>query len=150
MSQSLSFVVLHIIFSTKNRERWIDDSLTTDLYSYIAGTLRAEGCAVYRIGGIEDHIHIACSLSRTCTISKLLENIKKSSSSWIKSQDRKYQLFAWQAGYGAFSIGRSQLPTLVHYIETQREHHKRCSFKTEFLNLLKKYQVDFDEKYLWI
>ncbi len=149
LAQSLSRILLHIVFSTKNREPWIPESVQSGLYAYIAGTCRALGSEAYRVGGTEDHIHIACSLPRTLTVSKLLEEVKKSSSAWMKQQGTAHRLFAWQAGYGAFSLGQSQLPALLQYIDNQREHHHRRTFKEEFVAFLERYCIDYDERYLW-
>ena len=139
MAQSLAKIVLHLVYSTKNREPWIEDSLRSGLHAYLAGACRAVGSEAYRVGGTNDHVHIACTLPRTLTISKLLEEIKKSSSVWVKNQDDKLRLFAWQAGYGAFSVGASQVPVLLSYIDNQCEHHHSSTFKEEFLNLLNRY-----------
>jgi putative transposase len=97
----------------------------------------------------DDHVHIACSLSRTMAISKLLEEIKSSSSKWIKTRGDRYRDFTWQNGYGAFSIGQSQLLDLRDYIGNQREHHRRLTFQEEYRNLLAKYEVEYDERYVW-
>ena len=149
MSQSLSRILLHLVFSTKNREPWIIESVHLSLHAYLAGACRSIGCEAYRVGGTEDHIHIACTLPRTLTVSNLLEEIKKSSSSWLKQQNGIPASFAWQSGYGVFSVGESQLPTLLRYIDNQKEHHRTRSFKEEYLEFLKRYGVDYDEKYLW-
>ncbi len=149
MSQSLSKILIHVVFSTKNRRELISIELMKDLHAYLAGACRAQGSEAKRIGGTENHIHMACSLPRTLTVSKLLEEIKKSSSQWMKTQDPKNTAFAWQAGYGVFSLGQSQLEALVRYIERQREHHKNMTYKEELLKLLHKYGVQHDEKYLW-
>lgn len=149
MAQSLSNVLLHIVFSTKNRRPWINAELDEELAKYIAGICREVGCPSHKIGGTDDHLHIACSLSRTMAISKLLEEIKSSSSKWIKSKGERYAGFAWQNGYGAFSIGQSQLDDLRQYISNQRAHHQKMSFQDEFRQLLAKYQVSFDERYVW-
>jgi len=137
------------VFSTKERQRWINEAIRPRLHAYLAGACRALGSEAYRVGGTDDHVHIACTLPRTLTVSKLLEEIKKSSSAWVKDQDDALRWFAWQSGYGAFSLGQSQLPVLLGYIDGQREHHRSCSFKDEFLSLLKRYGVDYDERYLW-
>jgi REP element-mobilizing transposase RayT len=141
--------MLHLVFSTKNRECWIDAGIRPSLHAYLAGACRAVGSEAYRVGGTEDHIHIACTLPRTITVSKLLEEIKKSSSAWMKTQGQDYVKFAWQAGYGAFSLGQSQMSVLLNYIEGQEEHHKTRTFKEEFIEFLKRYEVEYDEKYLW-
>ena len=119
------------------------------LHAYLAGACRAQGVEAFRVGGTEDHVHIACSLHRNLTVSKLLEEIKKTSSKWIKMQDSTCKDFSWQDGYGVFSLGQSQLVHLIHYIENQQDHHKKQTFKDELLVLLKKYNVEYDEKYIW-
>jgi REP element-mobilizing transposase RayT len=149
MPQSLSKVLLHVVFSTKNHERLITPDIQPKLFAYLAGVCRANGSEAYRVGGTEDHVHIACTLPRTLTISKLLEEIKKSSSAWIKGQDPRLRDFAWQAGYGAFSLGQSQLGHLLRYIQNQAEHHRKKSPKEELLEILRKYEVPFDERFLW-
>jgi REP element-mobilizing transposase RayT len=149
MPQSLSKVLLHVIFSTKHRENTISKHLRTELDAYLAGICRAKGAQAYRVGGTNDHIHIACTLPRTLTMAKLVEEIKKPSSSWMKQRADGSPLFAWQAGYGIFSLGQSQLPALLQYIDNQEEHHRTKSFKEELLEFLEKYGVEYDEKYLW-
>jgi putative transposase len=149
MSQSLSNILIHIVFSTKERRPFIQPAIEQDLHHYITGICEAHDCPVYQIGGMEDHIHILISLSRTISLSKLIGEIKANSSKWIKGKGLNYQYFAWQSGYGVFSIGQSGFQPTVHYIAQQKEHHKKGSFQEEFLSMLKKYQVSFDEKYLW-
>ena len=149
MPQSLSKVILHVVFSTKNREKTIPSHLRPKLHAYLAGICRAKGSQAYRVGGTEDHIHIACTLPRTLSMAKLLEEIKKSSSIWMKQQEQGILHFSWQAGYGIFSLGQSQLPALLQYIDNQEEHHRTRTFKEELLELLEKYGVEYDEKYLW-
>lgn len=149
MPQSLAMVLLHVVFSTKNREKTIVKSLRAELHAYLAGICRAKGSQAYRVGGTSDHVHIACTLPRTLTMAKLVEEIKKPSSSWMKQQSSGSPHFAWQAGYGIFSLGQSQLPVLIKYIDNQEEHHRTKSFKEELLEFLEKYGVEYDEKYLW-
>ena len=149
MPQSLAKILLHTVFSTKNREPWIPESLQPRLHAYLAGACRAVASEALRVGGTENHVHIACTLPRTLTVSQLLEAIKKSSSQWVKKQDEANRRFAWQAGYGAFSLGQSQLPALVHYIDNQQEHHRARSFDDELRDLLQKYGIAYDERYLW-
>jgi REP element-mobilizing transposase RayT len=149
MAQSLSNVLLHIVFSTKNRQPWIDTGIEEELAKYIGGICRDLGCPSHKIGAADDHIHIACSLSRTITVSKLVEEIKTGSSKWIKTKGNRFRDFAWQNGYGVFSIGQSQLDDLRRYISNQREHHRRTSFQDELRQLLAKYEVEFDERYIW-
>ena len=149
MAQSLSKVLLHVIFSTKKRTASIPKDLAGDLHAYLAGACRALGSEAYRVGGTEDHVHIACTLPRTLTVSKLLEEIKKTSSAWFKGHDPRCAGFSWQVGYGAFSLGESQLGALIRYIDTQAEHHRTRAFREELLDLLRKYRVEYDERYLW-
>jgi putative transposase len=147
--QSLSKVILHVVFSTKNRERIITDGLKTNLQAYLAGICRAKASEALRVGGTDNHVHLACTLPRTLTQSKLLEEIKKSSSAWIKKQPGAPGHFSWQAGYGAFSVSQSQLPELMRYIDRQEKHHRIKTFEEELVELLTKYAVKHDEKYLW-
>ena len=149
MPQSLAKVHLHIVFSTKNREPLIHADVERELYAYMASICEELKCPVSKIAGIEDHVHIACCLSRTITIATLLEEVKRSSSKWIKTKSSAYKKFAWQIGYGAFSFGESQLQNVVRYINDQKEIHKNKSYKDEFRGLLKKYKVDYDERYVW-
>ena len=149
MPQSLANVLVHLIFSTKSRGRFIRPDIEDELFRYLASLCRACGCPAHKIGGTDDHVHLACSLSRTITLSKLLEEIKKRSSKWIKTKGDAFAGFSWQNGYGAFSIGHSQLGSLKRYIATQREHHRHKTFQEEFREFLEKYQVNYDERYVW-
>lgn len=149
MAQSLAKIILHVVFSTKGRKNIIPEQLRKELHAYIAGIIRFLGGEAYRVGGTNNHIHIACLIPRTLTVSKLLEEVKKSSSAWMKTKEPQCKFFSWQAGYGAFSIAQSQLSTLVAYIENQIEHHKSRTFKDEFIEVLKRYEIDYDNRYLW-
>jgi REP element-mobilizing transposase RayT len=149
MAQSLSNVLLHVVFSTKNRQPWIDTDIAEELLRYVGGICRELKCPTQKIGGVDDHVHIACSLSRTITIAKLVEEIKTGSSKWIKTKGDRFADFAWQNGYGAFSIGQSQLADLIRYIANQREHHRRVSYQDEFRQFLAKYEIEYDERYVW-
>ena len=149
MPQSLAKILIHIIFSTKTRRPLIRPEVMPDLHSYMAGIARSYGCHVHEIGGIEDHVHLLIALPRTMALSKLIEEIKKGSSKWVKTKGGCYRDFHWQNGYGAFSIGQSNLNALRTYIQNQKEHHKRVAFQDEYRSFLKKYCVAFDEKYVW-
>lgn len=149
MAQSLSKILVHIVFGTKDRQPSIPTDLAPDLHAYIAGACRGQGSEAFRVGGTTDHVHIACTLPRTLPISKLIEEIKKTSSSWFKQRDVRCRGFAWQGGYGAFSLGASQLDDLIQYIDNQVEHHKRRSFREELLTFFKRYGIQYDERYLW-
>jgi len=149
MPQSLASILVHVTFSTKNRARFIDPGIERELYPYLASICQACDSPSHAVGGVEDHVHIALTLGRTISLADLLGKIKASSSKWIKTKGAPYASFAWQNGYGAFSIGRSQLPALKRYIANQREHHRRQTFQEEFREFLKRYQVAYDERYVW-
>lgn len=149
MAQSLSKILLHLVFGTKNRKPLIPQELEFELHAYLASECRRLGGQAYRVGGTENHVHLACTLPRTITAAKLLEGIKASSSAWIKKRDTRCSSFAWQGGYGAFSLGQSQLSSLMRYIDRQRDHHRTETFEEEFLDLLRKYEVEHDARYLW-
>jgi putative transposase len=149
MPQSLANVLIHVIFSTKNREPLIEAAVQNPLYAYMATACNTIGCQAHKIGGTNDHIHIACSLSRTITIAEFIGTIKADSSKWIKTQGQSLAGFSWQNGYGAFSIGQSQLQSVNKYIAGQVEHHRVRSFQEEFREFLRRYQVQYDEKYVW-
>ena len=149
MSQSLSNVLIHVIFSTKNRADWIIPPAEDQLYRYLATTCSSLKCPSLEIGGTENHVHILCRLSRTITISKFVEKVKTGSSKWIKTKSNQLSTFSWQNGYGSFSIGVSNIAALKKYILTQKEHHKHKTFKEELLEFLKRYQIEYDERFLW-
>ena len=119
------------------------------MHAYLATVCRDCQCEAYRVGGASDHVHIAARLARTISQAELLEKIKKTSSAWIKLQGEQYRAFYWQGGYGDFSLGFSQLDELVRYIDHQEEHHRTRTFQEEYRNLLQKYHVEFDERYVW-
>ncbi len=149
MAHSLAKIILHVIFSTKNRERTITSSIRFKLYEYMAEVGRDMGCDVYRIGGVEDHVHLAISLSRTITISDFIKKIKTTSSVWIKEQGQEHHGFSWQIGLGVFSISFPHREALISYIDKQEEHHRGYSFQEEYREILKKNGIEIDEKYLW-
>ena len=149
MPQSLSKVYIHITFSTKKRISFIDDNIKSELWDYLGGICKALECYPVRVGGHNDHVHICCLLSKKITQIKLLEEIKKRSSKWIKTKGIEYSKFYWQDGYGVFSVNPSEVEKVVEYIENQHEHHKKRTFQQELLAFLKKYKIEYDEKYLW-
>jgi putative transposase len=149
MPQSLSKVTLHIIFSTKNREPWLDRDVRPRMHAYLATICRDLGAELVRVGGVADHVHIVTTLPRTLSQAELMEQAKKTSSKWIKTLNPRYRGFFWQRGYSAFSVSSSQLDAVLQYIEAQQAHHRRRTFQEEYLELLRKHDVDFDERYLW-
>ena len=149
MPQSLTNILIHIVFSTKNRQDLLHKTIRPELYSYVAGILKNKNCPCYQIGGIEDHIHISCSLAKTISGSDLIKEIKTSTSAWLKTKDIRLTNFHWQNGYGMFSISPTHLHGLCKYIANQENHHKQINFKGELCGLFKKYNVEYDERYLW-
>ena len=149
MPQSLSFVLVHVIFSTKDRTPFLNPSIRPALYAYLATVARNAKCECFRVGGVADHVHLAIRLSRTKNVAELVEQLKSSSSKWLKTQSPDLAKFAWQRGYGAFSVGPADLSALIDYIDSQEMHHRKQSFQDEFHAFLKKYGVEFDERYLW-
>jgi REP element-mobilizing transposase RayT len=149
MPQSLSKVIIHIIFSTKDREPWVDRAVRARLHAYVATICRDLDADALRVGGVADHLHIITTLPRTLSQAGMVETVKKTSSKWMKGLDPKYRGFYWQRGYGAFSIGPSQVDAVLKYIEDQEEHHRTRSFQEEYREFLGRYGVEFDERYVW-
>ena len=149
MAQSLSKVILHIIFSTKNREPWLDANVRPRMHAYLATICRDLGAEFVHVGGVSDHVHIVTMLPRTLSQAQLIEHIKKTSSKWIKALDTRYRGFFWQRGYGAFSVSPIQLDSVLDYVNKQQEHHSTRTFQEEYRELLRKHGVDFDERYVW-
>jgi putative transposase len=149
MPQSLSRILVHLVFSTKNREPMLSTALQSDLHPYLAATLDHIECPSLRVGGVADHVHLLFGLSRTKTIAEIVETLKTTSSKWIKSKDARLTGFHWQSGYAAFSVSQSDADQVVAYIVNQAEHHRKRTFQEEYRLLLEKYQVAFDERYVW-
>lgn len=149
MPQSLSKVYVHIVFSTKDRHPFLDISISQQLYKYLGGICKNMECWPVEIGGYRDHVHILCTLSRTVTQSKLLEELKKNSSKWIKTKEAKFANFSWQRGYAIFSVNSNDPAGLINYIQNQEEHHSQNNYQTELRKLFKRYKMDYDERYVW-
>ncbi|MCW1887773.1 IS200/IS605 family transposase [Luteolibacter flavescens] len=149
MPQSLSRVLVHLVFSTKNREPVLSATLQAELHPYLAGILDRIDCPSLRTGGVEDHVHMLFGLSRTKTIADVVETVKTASSKWLKARDPRLAGFHWQAGYAAFSVSQSDAEKVVDYIAGQAEHHRKRTFQEEYRLLLAKYHVAFDEQYVW-
>ncbi|MCB9262952.1 MAG: IS200/IS605 family transposase [Flavobacteriales bacterium] len=149
MSQSLTKLYVHIIFHTKYSQPLIRKQDKEKLYAYIGSVLNTNKSTPIKINGIENHIHIFCLLSKNIALSKLVEEIKRHSSRWIKTIDPHYKNFAWQGGYGAFSVCPSKFDAVKKYIENQEEHHKKKDARKEYIQFLEKHQIEFDENYLW-
>jgi REP element-mobilizing transposase RayT len=149
MAQSLAKIIIHVVFSTKNREPVLSAATRKDLFAYIVGILNSLDCRTIAIDGTEDHVHMLIAMSKTISLSKMMEEMKGGSSRWLNSRDETGNPFAWQAGYGAFSVSESQIPVVVDYITRQEEHHRKTTFQEELVLLLKKHNIEFDERYLW-
>jgi REP element-mobilizing transposase RayT len=149
MPQSLSKVILHIVFSTKDREPWLDLAVRPRMHAYVATICRDLGGELVSVGGVADHLHIVTTLGRTISQAQMIEHVKKTSSKWIKTCDIRYRGFSWQRGYAAFSVSPSQLGATLKYLDGQDEHHRTRSFHDEYRELLHKHGVDFDERFVW-
>ncbi|MDB6140032.1 MAG: transposase IS200-family protein [Verrucomicrobiaceae bacterium] len=149
MPQSLSYLLTHLVFSTKDRAPVLDPVVRPALHAYLATVSRNVDCECFRVGGVADHVHLAVRLSRTLTMAQLIEQLKTSSSKWLKTQPPILASFAWQRGYGAFSVGPSDLNALLHYIDNQEEHHRTRTFQDEYRAFLTKYGIEYDERYVW-
>jgi REP element-mobilizing transposase RayT len=150
MAQSLARLWTHLIFSTKNRFPFLaDKTIRSDMHGYLAQVLRNHDCQTLLIGGVDDHAHALFALSRNHSIAQIVKEIKRTSSSAIKEVSPSLQKFHWQSGYGAFSVSQSNLHEVVQYIETQELHHRRVTFQDEYRAFLKKYEIEYDERYVW-
>jgi REP element-mobilizing transposase RayT len=149
MAQTLTCLRVHVVFSTKNRLPLITPEVEPELYAYLGGTMKNLDSPCLAAGGTSNHVHLLISQSKTMALSRLMEEIKKSSSKWIKTKSPALRTFAWQDGYGAFTIGQSQVEALQRYIAGQKERHKKLTFEQELIAFLKKYRVPYDERYLW-
>ena len=150
MPQSLANVLIHIIFSTKNRYPFLSDKLVrSEMHAYLGGACKNLDCPVLIIGGVSEHIHILCKLSRNISMAKLIGDIKRTSSRWIKAKGEMLTKFAWQNGYGVFSVGKSEVDRVKLYILNQEEHHRKKGFQDEYRLFLKEYNVEYDERYVW-
>jgi REP element-mobilizing transposase RayT len=149
MPGTYSQILLHVVFSTKHRARLIDAELADQLYPYIGGIVRAQKATLYAIGGVEDHVHLYLRWRTDHAIAELMRTIKSRSSKWVHEKFPNHRRFAWQEGYAAFSVSKSQEPAVKQYIATQAEHHKKGDFKSELLRLLRAHGIDFDERYVF-
>jgi REP element-mobilizing transposase RayT len=150
MPQSLSKILVHTVFSTKDRRPFLRDrGIREETFRYIGGILSKLECQPIIVGGVEDHIHALCALARTCTAAEMVKEVKRGSSLWIKTKTPDLQDFSWQNGYGVFSVGFSQVPSVKQYIVNQEEHHRTTSYMDEFRKLLRRYEIEYDEQYVW-
>lgn len=150
MPQSLSNILVHIIFSTKNRYPFLSDKdIRNEMHAYLGGTCNNLDCQVIVVGGTSDHIHILSKLSKNISAAKLIGDIKRESSKWVKTKGGMLQKFAWQNGYGVFSVGKSETDKVRAYILNQAEHHRKKNFQDEFRQFMEAYEIEYDERYSW-
>jgi len=150
MSQSLSRLCTHLIFSTKDRSPFLKEpDLKNDMHRYLASVLRSHDCETFIVGGTGDHVHALFDLSRKYSVATIVKEIKRTSSAWTKEASPLCKRFHWQNGYGAFSVSQSHLDRVYGYIEQQEHHHRRVTFQDEYRSFLKKYRIEYNEDYVW-
>ncbi len=149
MAHTYSHLLYHVVFSTKDRATYVDEALRPRLHAYLGGIARQIGAASVLVGGTADHVHLLLSLPPATAVADALRVLKANSSRWVHGQGRERSSFAWQTGYAAFSVSRSATDAIKQYIASQEEHHRRMTFQEEFLALLRKHGIQYDERYLW-
>jgi putative transposase len=149
MGSTLTHLVYHVVFSTKDRMPIITQEIHDELHRYIGGIVKGEGGTLLQIGGMPDHIHRVIKLKPVHALSDIMQKVKGSSSKWVKGQNRLLEKFSWQDGYGAFTVSESQIPAVVRYVKNQADHHQNLSFKEEFTLILERHHIEYDERYLW-
>lgn len=149
MANTYTQIYVHVVFSVKGRQNLIQKKWKDELFMYISGIAKGKEQKIYAIGGVEDHIHILLSIKPSIALSDLVGEIKSNSSKWINEKSLVMGRFEWQSGFGAFSCSHSQLDGVIFYINNQEEHHKKKNFKVEYIEMLQKWNVDFDEKYVF-
>ncbi len=147
MAQTMVEILVHVIFSTKNRENLIKPEIETELFAYIGGVLRKHESVLLSANGTENHIHLLILQSKKIALSDMIREVKKASSLWIKTKDEAFNNFNWQGGFGAFSVSKLQIETVKKYIAKQKEHHKKQTFDEEYRGFLERYSLEFDERY---
>jgi putative transposase len=148
MSHAFSNLLTHIVFSTKERRALIEDEFENELHAYLGGLIKESGGKAYIVGGTENHIHLLVSLPPKVCLSDVIRFVKSNSTNFVKAKFNR-RLFAWQTGYGAFSVSKSNVPQVVKYIQNQKEHHRKISFQEEFVQFLRANAIEYDERWLW-
>lgn len=150
MPQSLAQIYVHIVFSTKHRQPFLNEKgFRARTHRYLAGICKNQNCPTLAVGGVDDHVHILCRFGKLSGIADLVREIKRDSSKWIKLEHPPLANSHWQSGYGAFSVSPSHIERLHHYIDNQEDHHRRESFQDEFRRICQKYGVEIEERYVW-
>ena len=150
MSGTYTNLLYHLVFSTKNRIPMISERLKGDLYSYMGGIVRGEGGVLLEIGGMPDHVHLLTKFKPTKSVSEMLNRIKAKSSKWVNEEKPGLRKFGWQDGYAALSVSQSGAGRVKRYIQNQQQHHRRQTFQDEFIALLEKHGIEYDQRYLWV
>ncbi|HMX25385.1 MAG TPA: IS200/IS605 family transposase [Blastocatellia bacterium] len=149
MANTYTSLYYHIVFSTKNRAPWIEPELEDRVWAYVGGIARKNKMTALQIGGIEDHLHALVMAPATMAPSKIAQLLKGDSSLWIHTEFPALRNFAWQDGYGAFTVSKCAVAEVIRYIQNQRQHHDKKTFQEEYLSFLKKHDVEYDERYVW-
>jgi REP element-mobilizing transposase RayT len=149
MPSTHSNLLYHLVFSTKNRLPLITPNLQEELYRYLGGIIRGEGGILLEIGGINDYVHLLAKFNPSRSVSDMLGDLKANSSRWVNDKKMKLRKFGWQEGFGAFSVSESQVPAVTKYIQSQEKHHRKQTFQAEYIELLNKHNIGYDERYLW-
>lgn len=149
MPQSLTKIYVHLVFSTRNRASFLDDDIRGRVHGYLATIVRNVGSPYVVVGGVSDHVHILFDMGKLHTPVEFVEQVKRESSKFVKTLGPKYSHFYWQRGYGMFSVSPTHLKDAEHYVRNQEEHHKTKTFQEELLGFLRRYEIEYDEKYLW-
>jgi len=149
MGRPLASVLIHVTFSTQGRQPAIDEAIEADAWRYAAAVCATKQCHPLAVGGTADHLHLLLSVPPSVAVAAVVDEVKTRLCQWVRSRGERYAEFAWQTGYGAFSIGQSQREALAQYIADQKQHHARSDFQDEFRTLLSRYGVDFDESTVW-
>jgi len=149
MANTYTSLYYHIVFSTKNRVGWIEPEIEQRVWAYIGGIARKNKMMALQVGGVEDHIHALVMAPATLSPSKITQLLKGDSSLWLHTEFSSLRDFAWQDGYGAFTVSKSSLPEVISYIQNQRRHHSKKTFQEEYLEFLNKHGIEYDERYVW-
>ncbi|HKO44348.1 MAG TPA: IS200/IS605 family transposase [Pyrinomonadaceae bacterium] len=142
-------LLVHFVWSTKNREPWIELAMREDMYAYIGGIMRKKKATLLAAGGMFDHIHLYASLPSIISIADLVNAVKANSSRWVHESFRNLRTFAWQEGYGAFSVSKSDEQRVIRYVQDQERHHAKRTFEEEFISLLEKHDMPYDPRQIW-
>ena len=149
MANTYTSLLYHVVFSTKNRERWIKPGIEERVWAYLGGIAREHDMVAQQIGGIEDHVHLVLGMRASMGLSKAVQLLKGASSKWMNETFPELRGFAWQDGYGAFTVSKSQLEAAIEYVVHQREHHGMRTFQEEYRAMLELHDIKFDERYVW-